>query len=284
MDSLAPIPVVFDYLDFRAYMRDLAVALKARKKFKLSVFAEKAGLKSPGFLKMVVDGRRRVTSETARGFARAFGIIGREREFFLELVSYGQAETPDLKKASHERLMALTPRSAEYVLDKKYDRYFSRPYHVTIREMAALPDFREDDKWIAKRCFPRISPAEARASIVLLLELGLLRRNEEGKIEQAGEFVKTEDAVRESVATYHFHEAALDRARYALGSFPQEERSYYALTLPLSPELFREIEKEFYEFRDRIAAKVDGAAHTGGFNNVYQIGFQLFPVTKKGES
>lgn len=275
-------PVIFDYLDFRAFIKDLAAFLKSEGGFRLEDFAKKAGLKSPGFLKMVVDGARRMTPETTRGFAKAFGLSGKERLFFLELVAYGQSEDPDEKKKSHERLMKLTPRSATYASDKKYDHYFSRPHHVTIREMVTLPDFVEDDWWIAKRCFPKISPDEARKSLTLLLELGLLKRGPGDKLEQAGEFIKTEDAVRESVAIYHYHEAALDRARQALGSFPQEERSYYALTLPLTKELFQDIEKEFYEFRDRMVAKVEAAAPKG-FTDVYQIGFHMFPVTKKEE-
>lgn len=273
-------PVIFDYLDFREYLRDLAAYLKAAEGFRLETFAKKAGLKSPGFLKMIVDGVRRMTPETTKGFARAFGLTGKERLFFLELVTYGQSEDPDEKKKAHERLIKLTPRSATYASEKKYDRYFSAPHYVTIREMVMLPDFIEDDWWIAKRCFPKISPDEARKAVAMLLELGLLRRNADGKLEQAGEFIKTEDAVRESVAIYHYHEAALDRARKALGVFPQEERSYYALTLPLTKELFREIEKEFYEFRDRMAAKVEQSAPKG-FSDVYQIGFHMFPVTKK---
>lgn len=274
---------LFKYLDYRQYLAELTSALKQEKKFNLRRFAREAGIKAPGYLKMVTSGKRNITLETAQKFCRALNIKGREKVYFEKLVLYNQTTDPDLKKEYFDELVALRPRSAHFVVEKKQNRYFSRPYYVVIRELVSLKDFKEDYKWIAKRCQPRISPAEAKEAIEALLKLGLLARDSSGRLKQTKNFIQTEDRDTQVAEAYHFHEAVLNMARHSLAELKQEERNYYALTLPLPKKMFGEIIDEFYEFRDRILNRAQENKEKP--EEVYQINFQLFPVTKKeGES
>ncbi len=270
---------VFAYLDYRIFLSDITRELKANTKFNLRAFAASAGIKAPGYLKMVIDGRRNITDEMATKFCHALGIHDREQVFFETLVRYNQTSDPDLKKKYFDEIIKLKPRSREFMNQKRENRYYSCPYYVSVREMVALGDFKEDYKWIAKRCFPQISPAQAREAVTTLLELGLLKRDDAGKLVQTESFVHTQDKNTQIAETYHFHESVLDKARHALGSLPQNERNYYALTLPLPQSMFNEIIDEFYAFRDKIVNKLN--AHQGTLDEVYQINFQLFPATRK---
>lgn len=270
---------VYAYLDYRQFLKDLTRSLKASKQFNVREFARKAQIKAPGYLKMVVDGQRQLTEGMIHKFCRALAISGKEKVYFEKLVRYNQTRDPDLKAAYLEDILALQPRSSNFVLSKKQNRYFSRPHYVCIREMVALSDFREDPKWIAKRCLPRIRSAEVKEAIDTLLELGLLKRSQGGKLRQTEDFISTQDFNTQVIETYHFHEAMLNKARHALGNLSQAERNYYALTLPMTKKLYDEAIQEFYAFRDRIAQKVND--EQAGYDEVYQINFQLFPVTKK---
>lgn len=273
---------VFTYLDYRAFLRAHTQQLKARKLFNLRAFAQAAAIKAPGYLKMIIDGRRNLTKETADKFSLALGLSSRERGYFAALVQYNQTEDPDEKRDYFDKMIALRPRSQHFVLEKKYNRYFSRHYYVCVREMVALKDFREDYKWIAKRCVPSISPMQAREAVETLLELGLLKRDDCGGLVQVENFIATQDRNTQEIEAYHFHEAVIDKARHALGLLSQNERSYYALTLPMSKTQFEEIITDFYEFRDKVVHKIEQGARS--FDEVYQINFQLFPVTKKGDA
>ena len=142
-----------------------------------------------------------------------------------------------------------------------------------------LKDFKEDTKWIAARCFPKISPSEAKEALETLLKLGLLKRDSNGKLIQSEEFIQTEDIQTQVAEAYHYHEAVIDKARHALAALPQDERNYYALSLPLPKKMYQEIIKDFYEFRDKIVDKIHKCEED--FDDVYQINFQLFPLTKK---
>lgn len=276
------LPNIYDYLDYRQFLKDLTAALKKAKKFNLRSFAKRANIQAPGYLKMVTDGRRNLSEDTAKKFCRALEIEAKEKTYFLTLVVYNQSNHPDEKKQAFDTLIALKPRSEHFLIEKKQNRYFSRHHYVCIREMVTLKDFREDNKWIAKRCFPRISPSQAKEAIEALLELGLLKRDESGKLTQIESFIRTEDRNTQEAETYQFHEAVIDNARFALGEIPQSERNYYAMTLPISKDLFHEIVDEFYAFRDKVIAKVN--EQNNNFDEVYQINFQLFPATRKDSS
>lgn len=272
---------VFRYLDYRRFLMDITQELREKANFNVRLFAKKAGLKAPSYLKMVMDGRRNVTVETAHKFCRALEVTGRQELYFEKLVLYNQTTDPDLKKRYLEELIILLPRSPHFVLEKQQSRYLSRPHYVSLREMVVLKDFKEDYKWIAERLNPPISPQEAKEAVQALLELGLLKRDQAGKLMQAQDCILTEDKNTKLVQAYHFHEAMIDKARHALGHIPQKERNYYCLTLPLPLEMFDEIVKAFYEFRDKIV----NLASQGGknFDEVYQINFQFFPLTQKRE-
>lgn len=273
--------LIFDYLDYRSFLKDLTHSLKQSKQFNLRDFAKKADIKAPGYLKMVIDGRRKLSVTTALKFCIALNITGRAKDYFIMLVQYNQTTNPDLKKEFFDKLVSLKPKSAHYQLQKHHNRYFSALYHVIIREMVALKDFKEDHKWIAARCCPPITPAQAKEAIEILLELGMLQRDKNGKLTQTESFVHTEDLQTQMAEAYHFHEAVIDRARHALGQLSQKERNYYALSLPLPKKMYEEIIHDFYEFRDKIISKVSQMQKD--YDEVYQLNFQLFPLTKKSE-
>jgi uncharacterized protein (TIGR02147 family) len=282
MDKPETTTSIYDYLDFRKFLTDYTRALKNKRAFNLREFASKAGIKAPGYLKMVIDGRRKLTVKTAQKFAAALELETKEKRYFISLVQYNQSTDPDLKKELFAHLIKLRPRSAYYQKQKRNNLYFSSPHFVTIREMVTLKGFKEDPKWIASRCFPKISPSEAKEAIEDLLAMSLLQRDDEGKLIQSEEFIQTEDIQTQIAEAYHYHESVLDKARHALTVLPQDERNYYALSLPLPKHMYDEIIKDFYEFRDKIVDKIQKSQDD--FDEVYQVNFQLFPLTMKKES
>lgn len=275
-----PPPNIFGYLDYRSYLQDLTNQLRAQDSgFTVREFARRAGLKSPGLLKMVIDGTRNLTAESAASFCQAFDLGGKARCYFEMLVRYNQATSPDERVELFDALNRLRPRSHQFTLEKKHHRYLTRDHYVAIREMVLLKGFREDDDWIAERLRPAITASEAREAVATLLELGMLRRRQDGRLEQADDFVRTTDGNTQALEAYHFHDAVLSRARTMLGFLQQEKRSYYALTLPLPKTMVSEIIADFYALRDRIVAKINQAGLE--YDEVYQMNFQFFPLTEK---
>lgn len=275
-------PSPFDYLEYRDFLRDLLHELKKEEGWNLRRFAQQAGISSPGYLKMVIDGQRNLSLETARKFCCALGIEGREKIYFERLVLYSQTKDPDLKLEYFEDLVSLRPPSTQDPSLNILNRYLSKSYYSCVREMVLLKDFREDPKWIAKRCLPPIRPAEAREALQTLLELSLLERGPDGKLRQAGGLVQTENRTTQVAAAFHFHQAILQQARQVLGRLNPDERHYHAMTFALPKVLFSEIINEFYRLREQILEK--SKKNSDAADEVYQINFQFYPVTQKGEN
>jgi hypothetical protein len=98
---------VFAYLDYRAFLRDYYRARKAAGRgFSYRSFSRRAELKSPNYLKLVMDGDRNLSADMAKRFATACGLRGDAQRYFIDLVAFGQAQAVAERSAQHARLMA----------------------------------------------------------------------------------------------------------------------------------------------------------------------------------
>src|SRR5262249_46139063 len=96
----------FSYTDYRHYLNDWLAASKSRKNFSLRQFAARAGLGSPGYLKMVIDAKRNLGEAGLERFMHGIKLKGDERLFFRNLVLWNQAAT-DEERGRYEGRLAL---------------------------------------------------------------------------------------------------------------------------------------------------------------------------------
>lgn len=99
---------IYSYRDFRQWLRDFyAREKRASPGFTHASFARRAGLKSPNYLKLVMDGHRRLTTARIQAFAGALGLEAGELDYFEALVLENQAESAAERKYYARRLSAL---------------------------------------------------------------------------------------------------------------------------------------------------------------------------------
>src|SRR5689334_15492685 len=85
---------VFQFADFRAYLRDYYANRKAHDAgFSHRAFARSAGFSSPNFLKLVMEGERNLGPKSIAPFARACGLTGEAADYFAELVAFNEARS-----------------------------------------------------------------------------------------------------------------------------------------------------------------------------------------------
>ena len=270
--------VVFEYDNYRAYLRDLyAFYKKTKPHFSYRYFSQKAGFRSPNFLKLVIEGKRNLSPESIERFTSALKLNKKETEFFRILVHLNQARTIGEKKLYAEKLMQF--RSFRYIHPLRQDqyRYYAEWYNVPIRELTILPEFSEDPGWIARSLLPPISPQQAQKALDLLLQLGLLERDESGRLVQADAFISTGNEVT-STSVANYHRAMIHKGSEALDRFPGPDRDISSVTMALSERSFQEIKSLIQRFRKELLAIADQDRHPEG---VYQINFQLFPLARR---
>jgi uncharacterized protein (TIGR02147 family) len=272
---------VFDYLDYRAYLRAYYEAAKRRPAgFSFRKFSKRAGLKSPNFFKLVIDGDRNLGKDTVGKFADALGLEGEAREFFADLVAFEQANNNTEKNRIFERIAASRRFRTARRIDGMFHDYLSHWYHPAIRELAARSDFQADPKWIARMLRPEITPRLAAHSLELLLGLGLVVKNAEtGRYELREPTLTTEHEVS-ALGAANFHKQMIERAMDSIDTVPSALRDLAALTVCVSPKVATEVKRRIHQFREAMTELCD--TETDG-KVVYQLNVQWFPLTRSLE-
>jgi uncharacterized protein (TIGR02147 family) len=268
---------VYDFLDHRAYLSAYYTeAKRTRPSFSFRLFSKLAGLRSPNFLKLVIDGERNLGADSVGRFAEALGLEGADAEFFADLVAFGQAQTLAEKNRAFERIAASRRFRAARRIDGELFAYLSHWYNPVIRELAARDDFQEEPRWIAAQLRPRVSATEAAEAMKLLLSLGLLVRDQKtGRVVRGEPTLTTEHEVR-SLGAAAFHRQMLEQAAQSIDTVPRELRDLAALTVCVSGETATLVKQRIHQFREALTELCD--ADTKG-STVYQLNVQWFPLS-----
>lgn len=272
-----PSPDLFQYLDYRRFLADWFAARKAANpRFSHRAFARKAGQGSPSLLLHVIEGKRNLTPATAESFTRAMALRPDETEFFHALVHLAQAEAVDDRNRAWERVRATRRFREARRLEGDGFEYLSAWYYPAIRELALCDGFRPDPDWIAATLRPRITVSQARKGLDLLLSLGLLRREEDGRVVPAEASVATPHEVG-GLAALNYHRGMSERAREAIAEVPRDERHYCAVTVSIPLDLVPRLKRELDALQERLLDLCD--SHEGPRDHVYQVNLQLFPLS-----
>lgn len=277
-DAKAGRPSIFQYLDYRDFLKDMYhyLKLKSHGAFSHRVFSRQAGLGSPNYLKLVIDGNRSLSAKTIQKFGKAFKFNREELQCFEALVFYCKSKTHEEKDYYLRKLKQFKKFGLAKNINQEMDMYFAHWYLPVIREMVALPDFRENPKWIAKRLAPPITPTQAEAGLELLLKLGLLTRNEDQRLVQAQSQLFS-GSEGESQHLWNFHRVMISKGYSALKK-PTIERDVSCITFPVSPEKFKAIRTLIYDFYAHIEETLQEDKEPS--KEIAHINVQFFKLTQ----
>jgi len=275
-------PNLFDYFDYREYLHDYYQFHKRKNSaYSYRLFARKAKLGSPNYLKLVVDGKRRITDRTLYQFARGLGLSRDEEKYFRELVMYQEVSDPDSKELHlrsllkyQEKQRTPTPLKADKI------KFMLDWHHAVIRELVSNKDFKEDPAWIAKRLGNKITEAQAKESLDLLVRLQILQRSASNKLEQREPLLTSSDEIPSHVIR-SLHRTYLRKAINSIFAVQMERRELSGLVLSIPHSRLKELKEEIKEFRKKLNRKY-GLDRDG--DDVFFVGLYLFPVTQRGEN
>lgn len=269
---------VLDYLDYRALLRDYYQAKKDEGRgFSFRAFSQRAGLRSPNHLKRVIDGERNLTPAMAVRYARAMSLDAEATTYFCDLVTFNQAASNTERDLAYQRLTGLRGYRRAHKLDAAQADYHSTWYLPAIREMVLRSDFREEPGWIARRMLPPIGTSQAAKAIQTLLDLGLLIRAADGRLEQADPAVTTGPEAR-GVHIRSYHRAMMERAAESMSLVHADDRDISSLTFCVGAEGLRRLKLRIQRFRKELMAM---ATLEKDGEQVVQLNVQLFPLTTR---
>lgn len=270
-------PNVFEYDDYRLFLRDSYGYLKAHSRhFSFRYFSKRAGFSSPNFLKLVMDGHRNLSLESIPKFVDALKLNKSEGEFFTHLVHFGQSRTAEERAEFAGKILRSKSFQKIYPLKQAEFSYYACWYYIAVRELVAFPKFREDHEWIASTILPAITALQAAQAIRDLETLGLLRRDETGRLVQNTRTVSTTNEVS-SAAVISYHREMLRKASDAIETVHRSRREISAACIPVSEAMAAEIKRKIQEFRNEILAL---ASQDESPDRIYQLNLQLFPMSR----
>lgn len=271
---------VFSYLNYRDYLKDYYEFRKSKKStFSHRFFAKMVGFSSSGFLKLVMEGKRNLTEESIHKITTGLKLGKKESQYFENLVYYNQAKSAQSRELYYDKLRELKPKSKLSAIEQAQFEYYDNPLNVLVREIVNLKDFKDDVAWIVDQVRMKTNVTQVKKALTLLDELGFLKRDESGKLVQTESLLSTDPEVV-SLAIYNYQMTMLDLAKEALVEVDAKFRDISSITIPASLDCIEKVKQRLVEFREDLARYIND--NTDHADAVYQINFQLFPMTQVG--
>ncbi|MDD5675721.1 MAG: TIGR02147 family protein, partial [Chitinivibrionales bacterium] len=244
-------PIIYRYLDYRLYLRDLIDYKRAHDGvFSNRYIVKKAGYSSPTALKHVIDGKRNLSDEAAEKFSTALGLSAIEREYFRRLVGFNQAPLLPERERLYTRLLLMRAQHLpSRIHEEQYD-VLAEWWHLAIREIVMLSDFKKSSKWIAKALTPSITPRQAALSLKLLKKRGLLKK-EKGKWVQSNPVMATDPQVRSIIAA-NYHRRMMTLGKEAIDRFKENDREISGTTLRIAGKDISALRGTIRTFRKQL--------------------------------
>lgn len=269
---------VFEYIDYRHYLSDFySEHKKVKKYFSYRYFSSKAGVKSPVFLKLIIEGKRNLTQPMIEKFSTALGLKEKEAVYFNHLVLFNQGKTSLEKQEHYLVLKSMAGLIKEHVIESDYYDYYDKWYTSVIRELICQRDFKENYDKIAAAVYPKITPTQAKSAVELLVKLGMIRKKRDGTYAQTEKAITSGSSVT-SIAIRNFNRQMAQLAEKSLDSVPVSRRHISGITMGISEEGYHILESEIEAFKERVVNIINADEIA---DKVYQLNIQLFPTSKE---
>ncbi|HON11886.1 MAG TPA: TIGR02147 family protein [Chitinispirillaceae bacterium] len=276
---------IFDYTDYRAYLGDYYKEQKERYSyFSYRYFANKAGIRSIGLYKDVVDGKQSLSRRAIAKFSEAIGHGKREAEYFEAMVFYTDAETVEERKYYFERMMECHESKARVIEASRYE-YYSQWYYSAIRALLSFYSFDGVDyNSLAKQLSPRITAEQAKKAVETLERLGMIKRKENGFFEPCDQIITTgqlnNNRQAHTMNIVNFQKNLLSLASEAYDRYSERQMDMSTITLSISKKTRQMIKEEAAVFRKRVLSLAEKDTNP---ECLYQLNCQFFPLTDPGK-
>lgn len=267
-------PRIYDYIDVKAYLRDVIEYKRKLGNYSTRAFAEKLGLKNPNYLKLVVDGKRSLSPSLAKKLAKEFRLRNQEREYFVLIVEFQRASELDRQNEIFQELRGFREFRKAHETEAFAHDYFSNWYVVVIMEGLRTVFQSSSPEEIARRM--NLKLAEVEKSLKTLEEQGLIRKTRSGwKV--LNDSIQTPPRMKH-LNIRNFHKQMLQKAVESLDRYDVQERSVGGLSIPLSEKSYDEVQNKIREFFRSLNIIYSNDPEA---ERVYQLNYQLFPVIEE---
>jgi len=274
---LPKVPDLYAYTDYRAWLRDHFESRRAVDAFvSMRFIASKVGTDA-GTIVKILQGQLHLSPRLIPGMLALCRLSGRQADYFQALVDFSKARTDADIRRTFERMQTLRGIETRTLEEGQYAFYQSW-IHSAVRAVVGIVPFEGDFKALASSLHPPVTPTQARQSIELLEEIGLIRRDARDRLVLADALVSTGEKWR-APAVRAFQKQTLELAAASLERDPIELREHSTVTLTLRRADLCLLKERAAAFRQDLL-KIAQAAE--GEDAVFQVNVQIFPMALLG--
>ena len=269
-------PPITDYLDYRIFLHDYYEEQKAISSFSWRSFSKLAGFSSSAYLKLVCDGKTRLSKVGAVRVAAGLKFSKIQTEYFCTLVHYCDSDNAVEKKADLKRLQDIAKNSKVRIVGSDACKYFESWWNPVLRELVTLMPGATALQ-ISNMLYGGVTRVDVQEALDFLVEAGFLTRVSTNTYEQTDMAISgASDAIPKAIRSMHKHMATL--AANVIDSLPKSERNVSGLTIAANKHTYERVVNELNICRKKIASIVTNAEDA---NRIYRVNLQMFPVTKE---
>lgn len=268
---------VFEYLDYRSYMKDAYEERKSQSPFySYRIMAESFGL-FPSNVFRILHGDAHLPARCQNRALEVLGLTGRSAEYFQLLIAYARERSSRERSRILEKAMALRDVSRRELESRELE-YFRHWWTPTLRSALDLTGGRAVSTELGAMLTPPVTGAQAQKTLDLLQELELVKKASSGRL-LPSEAHLTAGGEAKARAVRAYQAQILSLARQSLERFSPDERDISTLTVSMDEAVFREVRELVRECRRQIQKSVETS---GDPDRVMQLAFAFFPAAKSG--
>lgn len=284
-------PELSQYMDYRKYLADFYaykrdLTKKDLRPYNYQMFSAAANIKSPQYLRLIIEGKRNLSIDMVAKFAKALSLQKEQTEELKTLVNYTQASDPAERNRYLKELME--KRVSQKIKSGEIDSatWEKVPGWVTwiLYTMVDQKGVNFEPAQLKALLGEKATQEQIEESLKSLLDSGeLVKDAETGVIKKARPLMENADNI--PVALVKKLQAEL--LYLGMESLFQEEpteREFGTVTLALTETEFEEIKFKLRQMRKQMTKDNAIARSQGAGDRIYQLNIQLFPVTKRAEN
>ncbi len=279
-------PCLTDYMDYRSYLQDYYIhrrklSANDRRPYNYAVFSAGADIKSPNYLKMIIEGRRNLSDEMTRKFSKALGHNKEQSDEFQLLVQYNQ-EVAALKRNEYLRRLTQTRIDQQMRAGVEDRHIWNKVPNWVVWVLYAMTDQRGFElslEGIRALLKGKVSDHEILVAMRALKDAGVVETDPAtGHLKKARSWFDSADDIPVALIR-KLQTEFMFLGLESLYQDPPLTREFGSLTLALTQSEFEELKFQLRKLRKQIYRDNSIARLQSKGERVYQFNVQLFELT-----
>ncbi len=279
-------PELSQFVDFREYLKAFYDYQKAKTKSRLrpysySDFSAAADIKSPNYLKLIIEGKRNLSQEMCKKFSRALKHSKSQEKEFRLLVEYCQEKDPhqrtqNLKELSEFRAKK-SLKSGE--IDQQTWDQVSNWLVWVLYAMVDQKGVEFTPASLLKLLRGRVNESQVQRAMDKLLKAQDIQVDPENHLaKKTGSALSGIDDVPKELVR-KIQSELIYIGLESLHKHGPHEREISGFTLAMTEKEFEWVRFELRKLRKQIQKEISMKREQSQGDRVYQVNMQLFPLT-----